>query len=200
LVEKFLSVLHHISNEHEWKISGEIKRCEHDTISEKESNEKLWINPLSDSFFALKKILTAKDFIKDLKQAKHFVHTGQLESYHNIRLKYMPKRIHLKYNGIYLRSILEILDHNYNTGKNIIDDKMVFSKSLRKYTIKNTYEQSKTDWRKQIMNKVEELSKSNMLEPMNIPENVSVPQNIVLLPKPDLDETREKKYSRFFNK
>jgi len=55
LVEKFLSVLHHISNEHEWETSGEIKRCEHETISEKESNEKLWINPLSESFFALKK-------------------------------------------------------------------------------------------------------------------------------------------------
>ncbi|KAL4131484.1 hypothetical protein QTP88_008792 [Uroleucon formosanum] len=77
LVEKFLSVLHHISNEHEWETSGEIKRCEHESISEKESNEKLWINPLSESFFALKKILTAKDFIKDLEQAKHFVHTGR---------------------------------------------------------------------------------------------------------------------------
>lgn len=200
LVEKFLSVLHHISNEHEWETSGEIKRCEHESISEKESNEKLWINPLSESFFALKKILTAKDFIKDLEQAKHFVHTGRLESYHNVRLKYMPKRIHLKYNGMYLRSILAILDHNYNTGKNIIGDKMVFSKSLRKYTIKNTYERSKTDWRKQIMNKIEELSKENILEPMNISENVSVPQNIVLLPKPDLVEMREKKYSRFSNK
>ncbi|XP_025424708.1 uncharacterized protein LOC112693733 [Sipha flava] len=159
LVENFLSVIHPISNEHEWETSGEIKRCEHEPISEKESNEKLWINPLSESFFALKKILTAKDFIKDLEQAKHFVHTA-------------------------------ILDHNYNTGKNIIGDKMVFSKSLRKYTIKNTYERSKTDWRKQIMNKIEELSKENILEPMNISENVSVPQNIVLLPKPDLDEMR----------
>ncbi|KAL4104706.1 hypothetical protein QTP88_019988 [Uroleucon formosanum] len=37
-------------------------------------------------------------------------------------------------------------------------------------------------------------------KPMNISENVSVPQNIVLLPKPDLVEMREKKYSRFSNK
>jgi len=47
--------------------------------------------------------------------------------------------------------------------------------------IKNTYERSKTDWRKQIMNKIEELSKENILEPMNISGNVSVPQNIILL-------------------
>jgi len=41
---------------------------------------------------------------------------------------------------------------------------MVFSKSLRKYTIKNTYERSITNWRKKIMNKIEELSKENILE------------------------------------
>lgn len=132
-----------------------------------------------------------------MEQAKHFVHTGRLESYHNVRLKYIPKRIHLKYNGMYLRSILAILDHNYNTGKNIIGNKMVFSNTLRKYTIKNTYERSKTNWRKQIINMIEELFKENILEPMDISENVSVPQNIVILPKPDVDEMREKKYSRF---
>lgn len=36
-----------------------------------------------------------------------------------------------------------------------------------------------------------------MLEPMNIPENASVPQNILLLPKPDLDEMREKNIQDF---
>jgi len=35
---------------------------------------------------------------------------------------------------------------------------------------------------------------------MNISEIVAVPKNIVLLPKPDLDEMREKKYSRISNK
>ncbi|KAF0772390.1 THAP domain-containing protein 2 [Aphis craccivora] len=78
-------------------------------------------------------MLTAKDFIKDLEHAKHFVHTGRLESYLSPQCttKYMSKPIHLKYNGmLYLRSILAVLDHNYNTDKNIIGDKMVFSKSL----------------------------------------------------------------------
>ena len=45
---------------------------------------------------------------------------------------------------------------------------------------------------------LEELSKENILEPMNISENVSVPQNIVLLPKPDLVEVREKKIFKIF--
>lgn len=79
-IEKFTSVLHYISEVHEW----------------------------NESYYALKKIIMAKKFLKDLQQAKNFVHTGRLESYHNIRLKYMPKRIHLKYDGMHMRSIIAI--------------------------------------------------------------------------------------------
>jgi len=71
-----------------------IKLSINDTIN------KLWIDPESESYYALKKIIMAKDFLKDLTHATHFVHTGRLESYHNLRLKYMPKRIHLKYKGM----------------------------------------------------------------------------------------------------
>lgn len=58
-------------------MNGEIKRCGPEILSEKELKERLWIIPQTESFFALKVILTAKDFIKGLKQAKPFVHTGR---------------------------------------------------------------------------------------------------------------------------
>lgn len=82
----------------------------------------------------------AKDLLKDLQHEKHFVHTGRLESYHNVRLKYMPKRIHLKFNGMYLRSIIAIFDHNYNVNITLVGDKLVFSKPIGRYTLKNRYE------------------------------------------------------------
>ncbi|XP_025413422.1 uncharacterized protein LOC112685695 [Sipha flava] len=136
-----------------------IKTCDHDPLTNEEINNKLWLKSDDESYYALKKVITAKDFIKDLPHAKHFVHTGRLESYHNVRLKYMPKRIHLKYRGMYIRSILAILDHNYNTNKQLVGDKMVYSKPLGKYTIKNVYERTDTDWRKQIMHEVLDLAK-----------------------------------------
>jgi len=71
-------VLSVFSNEHKWETSGEIKRCEHETISEKELNEKLWIERLSESFFSLRKNLTAKTLLKDREQARHFIHTDRL--------------------------------------------------------------------------------------------------------------------------
>jgi len=82
--KKCTSVLQHISNIHEWEEDGIIQKCEHETLSEEYKNNTLWIHPDSESYNALKKILLAKDFLKDHQHAKHFVHTGRLEPYHNV--------------------------------------------------------------------------------------------------------------------
>lgn len=132
-------------------------------MSEEYTNNTLWIRPDSESYNALKKILLAKDFLKDLQHAKHFVHTGRLESYHNVRLKYMPKRIHLKYSGMHMRSIIAILDHYSNVGKTMIGDKMVYSKPLGRYTIKNRYSSTTNDWRAEIMQNLKEKAKENII-------------------------------------
>ncbi|KAL4098108.1 hypothetical protein QTP88_022777 [Uroleucon formosanum] len=91
LTQKFTSVLKHISNIHEWEEDGIIQKCEHETLSEEYKNNTLWIHPDSESYNALKKILLAKDFLKDLQHAKHFVHTGRLESYHNSEFTFLKK-------------------------------------------------------------------------------------------------------------
>jgi len=100
----------------------------------------------SNSHDALKKMLTAKEFIKDLRQSKHFVHTEKLECYHHVRLKFMPKRIHLQFNGIFVRSILAILDHNSKTDKILIGKKFVFSKPLERFAIKNPDYKTQNNW------------------------------------------------------
>jgi len=63
----------------------------------------------------------------------------------------MPKRINLKYNGMYIRSILAIFNHNSNLNKNPIGKKVVYSMSLRKYTIKSRFEPTKSEWRHVIL-------------------------------------------------
>ena len=62
LTDKFTSILRHISNEHEWEDNGEKKRCEHEKLNVNEIRNKLWIDPESKSYYALKKIIMAKDF------------------------------------------------------------------------------------------------------------------------------------------
>lgn len=117
LVDKFTSVLYHISNNHEWVKDGIRKECQHEKLSENKIKIKLCLNPNSESYYDFKKKITSKDLLKDLEHAKNFVHTGRLELHHNLRLKYMPKRIHLKYKNIHIRSIIANLDHNHNINK-----------------------------------------------------------------------------------
>lgn len=110
----------------------------------------------SESYYALKKIIMSKDLLKDLEHAKNFMHTGRLKSYHNLRLKYMPKRIHLKYKGMHMRSMIDILNYNNNINKTELSDKMVYSKPAERYVLKTKYEPTKKnysndDWRHTIM-------------------------------------------------
>ncbi|KAL7381559.1 hypothetical protein ABVT39_007691, partial [Epinephelus coioides] len=47
----------------------------------------------------------------------HFKHTGSVEVYHNVMLKYLPKRLHFGYDTMVARTQLAILDNNYNVGR-----------------------------------------------------------------------------------
>lgn len=42
--------------------------------------------------------------------------TGALEVYHNVMLKYLPKRLHFGYDTMVARTQLAIMDNNYNVG------------------------------------------------------------------------------------
>lgn len=117
LLEKFHSVLKHITNQHVWNDGDNLSQCEHPELDSDATERKKWIVKDSDVHSKLEKIILDKRFNKDLRHAKNYCHTGQLESYHNVRLKYMPKRTHFSYNGMNIRSIIAALDHNHNVDR-----------------------------------------------------------------------------------
>jgi len=49
--------------------------------------------------------------------------------------KIYAKKIHLKYIGIHMRSMIDILDHNWNINKNKLGEKMVYSKPAGRYVL-----------------------------------------------------------------
>lgn len=54
--------------------------------------------------------------MKDTAKITDLCHTGRLEGYHSMMLKYCAKRGHFSHLGIVARVRLAALDNNHNTG------------------------------------------------------------------------------------
>ena len=81
LKEKWLSLLFHISNFHEFPENTIFKRCEHGDI------DRQWLEPTSAPYIALKKIVTEKLFLSDMQYFMDFLHTGNLEVFHSFAIE-----------------------------------------------------------------------------------------------------------------
>ena len=102
-----------------------------------------WLTPTSSSYIALKKIATEKLFISDMKYFVDFIHTGNLEVFHSLLLKYCPKRLQFSSYGMITRTQLAILHFNQAmksehavTGDGTPRYKLQKSKITKKYVIK----------------------------------------------------------------
>ena len=66
---------------------------------------------------ALEEVVFSKKLLKDLKLVTEFHHTGNLEVYHSMMLKYCPKRQHFSHEGMVARTQLAALDYNHNCSR-----------------------------------------------------------------------------------
>ena len=81
LVGKWISILRH-------------------AVTNREAKSIKWLKPGSPGHIALEEVVKNKKRIKDLAELTEFHHTGELEQYHSIMLKCVPKCEHFSYNGM----------------------------------------------------------------------------------------------------
>ena len=118
LCAKWTSIVHHISNIHQWDDGYEhFNHCAHETLSSDDERKKQWLEKNSPAHNALCKIIYNKTLQRDIKKLCGFQHTGSLEVFHSMLTKYCPKRQHFCYNGMRARTELAIIDHNNNTER-----------------------------------------------------------------------------------
>ena len=68
--EKWMSILHHITDEHQW-VSGEyITQCEHDPYTPEEACCRPWLQKESKGFQILRNAVLDKKLLKDLEKVK----------------------------------------------------------------------------------------------------------------------------------
>ena len=119
LCAKWVSVVHHISNVHQWGDGdGLFDKCAHGTLSCEEIRAKLWLEPSSPSHTELCNIVLKNTLLRDIKKLSWFQHTGSLEVFHSLITKYCPKRKYFSYMEMQARTELAIIiDHNHNTDR-----------------------------------------------------------------------------------
>ena len=123
---------------HYWQASLEsvkVEKCGHPRITTKDQTEITWLESGSPPHVALEEIVINKKLLNDLEKLTEFHHTGELESYHSVMTKYVPKREHFSYDGMVARTQLAILDHNANVGRKLAEIKKEASQGEKRYKI-----------------------------------------------------------------
>jgi hypothetical protein len=72
LKTKWLSILYHISNRHEWGLAmgDEFVKCEHQPYSAEEAMSRPWLAEDSTAFQKLQNVVTSKALLKDLERVR----------------------------------------------------------------------------------------------------------------------------------
>jgi hypothetical protein len=132
LLEMFHSCLLHVLNIHNWSRRTKIfktfaemrgkrpypkkpaimKKCYHRHLIEKDSKEILWFNVEDKDYGALFKVITRTKFTNDMKKCCQFIHTGKLESFHNVKLTYLPKSTGFTMNTTIVLTMLAAVQNN----------------------------------------------------------------------------------------
>ena len=203
--EKWLSILHHITNRHSWESCKHFNKCDHPALSKDEQRTKPWMKLERSSFRALKEIIASNNLIKDLKYLSDFNHTGTLEIYHSLYNKYCPKRLSFSYEGMVARSQLAVMDHNSSIGlqQDITKRgekrfKLVFSRITQTWVTKPIKEKKDKTYLKYL---VEEAFYQRVSgEKYSVASLPKPPQNIAPFEKPPKKEAIAAHRSRFLEK
>ena len=203
LREKWVSILYHIKNVHEWEDHAIFRQCAHREYSLQEIKMKAWLKESSLAYAALRKILTDKSLLNDLKYLTDFNHTGTLEVYHSIYNKHSPKRLHFSYSGMIARAQLAVLDFNSGVGleqsKNKQGDlryKHQFSKITQSWVVKIIHDRKeKTTYKDHILDEVNYLQKTSCT--YDTPKLGNAPDYIGGIEKPLKATTISNMRSRF---
>lgn len=207
LVKNWVSIVNHVANKHSWKEGKATVKCKHPKLSRQERKEVAWLKPGSSAHVALEEIVYNKKLLKDIRMMTEYHHTGNLEVFHSLLLKYAPKRKHFSYQGMIGRTQLAIMDHNANCdrpqatttkgdNKGETRYKVVFPKNRKTWVAKPILEKKSFTFVKELIDEVRECK--SKLQRQKTP--AKIPKNIATVPRPPKEEVIKMHISRIVKK
>ena len=206
LREKWKSVLNHTTNKHNWSGNTHFHKCSHRRISSSEAKRICWLKPGTPAHVALEEVVLNTKLLKDLAKLTDFCHTGRLEVYHSMMLKYCSKREHFSYQGMVARTQLAALDNNANTGRNQAQVqvgehagearyKMCFPKAHKRWVVKPISEKKSYHHLSGMISEVIKRCEEGNAVAQPLP--VQLPKNIASEPAPLKADLIQQHRSRF---
>ena len=202
LKEKWLSIIFHVQNKHEWTGFERVHCCAHSPLTKDAEQRKLWLSPDTEPFKVLQSIVFKKTTLTDLKQLTCFSHTGSLEVYHSLYNNWLPKSHHFSYEGMVARSQLAAIDFNLGSGleqAKTTEGESRYNVCFSKYT--NTWtpkpikvRKTRQEFAKLVERTIEVVERKTVLPTPAIPE---LPANISNVEKPSKSDAVRTHRSRF---
>lgn len=135
---------------------SQILQCRHDDASVLEPQHEV-VNPNSKPYQALLGIAASTAFMNDLDRLRKGTMTSEVESFHNVCIRYRPKRKYFPKKGFELRTMLAALSWNENKNAESRGNRKVsevyecFSKSRDEKVTKVKKNPICEDWKQAIV-------------------------------------------------
>ena len=190
LVQRFHSCLFHIADIHKWNLKKNIhlslealrqsiavnkpypkkptlvKQCLHKQLTNKQSREISWFDVQDEDYAAVFKIVTATRFSNDLRRCAKFLHTGKLESFHSMKLLYLPKLHSFEMETMIMLTMLAAHQSNLCVeGNNLLKSYIVraYSRANKTYVLKNRNLYDNLSYKKALLLDIEENIKNKIV-------------------------------------
>lgn len=203
LKEKWASILKHICGVHNWHDGVEYTKCAHGILTNREQLSYKWLELESPAHKALTSVVLDKRLLSDIPNLAEFKHSGNLEVFHSVLLKYCPKRLCFSYEGMYARTQLAVLDHNSGIGRNqaskedgTLRYKTQYSKVTEQWVVKEIRESKDKSYLTEIIEEIKQPSEGDIRENKKLEQ---IPQNIAPSKNPGKEELIKSKITRFKN-
>lgn len=212
LVAKWESVVHHVTNIHSFEENELFPACAHGPLPDDASRKTRWLVADSPPHKALVEIVLNPRLLKDIRQLAQFCHTGMLEVYHNLVLKYAPKRLEFDYAQMQTRLQLAAIDHNANVNraqavvhkpktnsaaKGDLRYRTRWSKATERWVVEPVKEAKSYDFATELLESVlSTKATGHNLPPVTVPQ--TIPRNIAKTQMPcSKEDLIRRKHSRF---
>ena len=178
-----------------------MKQCYHTQLLVMNSRETPWFNIEDDDFKAVFKVITATKFSNDVKKCCKFIHTGKLESFHSLKLMYLPKSTGFGLTTTIILTMLTAIQNNcYLDSKSKIKTYSVrqWSRANKEHVLKDRHVYDNVTLKKNILEQTFDNIKNRRIINLDLSSHIRnpVPKTFHGQSAPSKEELIAKKSSR----